>query len=144
MSGTCGDSGGVDIFGKPCGAYPARHEQEIAGRCRHHGDADGEAYRRERSRGYAQRETVNHARAAFSAAHWAYVEARYRVARAMIATRPAIDDLAIKKGELEQARRRCSDLGVSTTVAPRNLAQEQQDRAAAASVTVPYEDTPQE
>ena len=61
MSGTCGDSGGVDVFGKPCGAYPVRREQETAGRCRHHGDAHGEADRQERARGYVQQETEKQA-----------------------------------------------------------------------------------
>ena len=111
---TCGDSGGVDSHGRPCGSPPVRREQDIAGRCRHHGDADGEANRQERARSYARQETEKEARMAFNAALEAYANAEARVAKAALAARPAINDLAVAKEELEKARQTCEELGVWT------------------------------
>ncbi len=120
---TCGDNGGVDIYGSPCGNYPVARKQEIVGRCRFHGDEAGEPSRQRRKRRYAQQEAEKKARTTLSAAHWTYKRARKRAEKAILAAQPAINELAIAKRGLEQARERCTELGVSTAVAPRNLVQ---------------------
>lgn len=51
---------------------------------------------------------------AFNAALKAYANAEARVTKAALAARPAINDLAVAKEELEKARQTCEELDVWT------------------------------
>lgn len=109
---TCGDTGGVDSVGRPCKNPPVHAVQEIEGRCRHHGDNDGEPFREARRRRYKRKEEEKRARATFKAAQAAYARAEARVAKAVLAARPAFDELAAAKETRDNARQTCKELGV--------------------------------
>jgi uncharacterized membrane protein len=101
----------VDSDGRPCKNPPVQAVQEIDGRCRHHGDNDGEPSRKARGRSYKLREAKKQAWDTFKAAQKEYGKAQSRVAKEVLAARPAFDDLAIAKDRLEKARQTCEELG---------------------------------
>ena len=112
MSAKCGDSGGVDHSGKPCGSPPVRRVQDIAGRCRHHGDAAGEPRRQSLREKYTKERAQNEARTRFVAARTALHQARKRAASLILEARPIFDQLATATEEFEEADRVRRKLGV--------------------------------
>ena len=112
MNATCGENGGVDRHGKPCGSPPVRHVQDLDGRCRHHGDLGGEPRRQALAEAYARREAQEQARTRFRTAKTALFQARMRAARVILEARPVFDELATATEEFEEAHRVCKQHGV--------------------------------
>ena len=112
MNETCGENGGVDRHGKPCGSPPVRHVQDIAGRCRHHGDLGGEPRRQDLREKYAKKNAQEQAQKRCRAAKAALRQARKRAARVILEARPVFDQLATATEEFEEAYRQCRKLGV--------------------------------
>lgn len=112
MSAICGDTGGMNHRGKPCGRPPARRVQDLAGRCHQHGDLAGEPHRKVLAEAYRKAEEGEGALEVFREARTVRDKARRRAEGVILEARPVFDELATATKQFEEAARVLKKLGM--------------------------------